>query len=609
MKTTIARRVATAGVAALLFSSLSIAQTVQTAEAAPGTGEERRAEAALKREEAQAEAARKREEAQAQAALKRNKVELQLLSFNDFHGHLEATDGPLTRVQDPSQTPVGGAEYLAATLAELREGHKNTLTVAAGDLIGGSTFLSGMFHDEPAIESLNAMKLDVSGVGNHEFDEGTTELLRIQNGGCHPVDGCYFPEDPYAGADFQYLAANVIRKDTGDTLLPATTVKNVNGVKVGFIGMTLEGTDTLVSPAGVATVDFADEVDTANAQAAELRRRGVEAIIVLLHEGGYQTGNYQGCTGISDPIVDIAVRMDPAIDMIVSGHTHQPYVCSIPDPAGNDRTVASAADYGRVVTESNLVLDRKTKDVDRELSRTTNHLVARNAVSPDPTQTEIIAKWDALAGPQKAEVVGTHTEDILGDSSTTRDHETPMANLVADAILWGTDEPAEGGAQIALMNVGGVREDLPMAPKYAEGSGQITFQEAYDIAPFGNLLVTLDLTGAQLEEVLEQQYVPGRSRENLALGVSDGFSYEWDATQPRGNRVVPGSMTLNGTPIEAGQTYRVATLSFLAEGGDQFTAFTAGTNLVGGPEDLANLVDYFEANPGLEAHPDRVKGL
>lgn len=191
-------------------------------------------------------------------------MSVQILSFNDFHGHLKATDGPLSKSQDPSQTPVGGAEYLAAHLDKLREGHKNTLTVAAGDLIGGSTFLSGMFHDEPAIESLDAMGLDVSGVGNHEFDEGTDELLRIVNGGCHPEDGCYFPNAPYAGTDFEYLAANVVVKDTGETLLPGTTIKKVQGVNIGFIGMTLEATDTLVSPAGIASVEFKDEVETAN---------------------------------------------------------------------------------------------------------------------------------------------------------------------------------------------------------------------------------------------------------------------------------------------------------------------------------------------------------
>ena len=536
---------------------------------------------------------------------------VQLLSFNDYHGHLEASDGPLSRAQDPTQTTVGGAEYLATKLSTLRDkvGDGRSLTVAAGDLIGGSTFLSGMFHDEPSVETLNAMGLDVSSVGNHEFDEGTDELLRMQNGGCHPEDGCYFEDEPYKGAQFQWLAANVVKRDTGKTLLPGTSIKQVSGVEVGFIGMTLEATDTLVSPAGVASVDFKDEVETANAQAAALKARGVEAIVVLLHEGGYQAGTINGCSGISAPIAQIAAQMDAEIDQIISGHTHQGYICSLPDPEGNPRLVTSAADYGRAVTETTLEIDRRTGEVDRTSAVAVNHLVDRSVA--DPEQTEIIAKWNALAGPLKATIVGSHTEDILGDSSGNRGIETPMADLVADAILWGT-EAEKGGAQIAFMNVGGVREDLPMAPKYGEGAGEVTFAEAYDIAPFGNLLNSLDLTGAQIEEVLEQQYqpIPARgSRPMLALGVSEGFTYEWDATQPQGSRVVPGSMMLNGTPIDLAETYRVGTLSFLAQGGDSFTAFTQGTNLLGGPEDLQNLVDYLEVHPGLTAPDSRVAGL
>ena len=374
---------------------------------------------------------------------------VQLLSFNDYHGHLEANDPKLTPAEDPSQTAVGGAEYLSTKLAQLRAkaGTGKSLTVAAGDLIGGSTFLSGMFHDEPAVESLNSMKLDVSSVGNHEFDEGTTELLRMQQGGCHPKDGCYFPNQPYAGAKFQWLAANVVRKDTGKTLLPATSVKTVNGVKVGFIGMTLEATPTLVGPAGVSSVDFKDEVVTANAQAALLKKQGVKAIVVLLHEGGYQTGTINGCTGISDPIATIASQITPEVDQIISGHTHQGYVCKLPDPAGKPRLVVSAHDYGRVVTETSLVVNRKSGEVDRGRSAAVNHLVEQG--TKDAAQTAIIAKWNTLAGPLKARVVGTHTEPILGDSGGNRGIETPMADLVADAILWGTSGN-NGGAQIAL---------------------------------------------------------------------------------------------------------------------------------------------------------------
>jgi len=530
---------------------------------------------------------------------------VQLLSFNDYHGHLEATD-----TYGAARIPAGGAEHLAGALKSLRaEAPKGrSLTVAAGDLIGGSTFISGAFHDEPSVESLNAMGLDVSSVGNHEFDEGTDELLRMQKGGCHPVDGCYFPDEPYAGADFPWLAANVVKKDDGKTLLPGTWVKNVDGMKIGFIGMTLEATPTLVNPSGVSTVDFKDEVETANAQAAALKRQGVKSIVVLLHEGGYQTGGLSECKEASGPIVEMAGTMSADIDALITGHTHQPYICSIPDPAGKPRLVTSAASYGQVVTETNLVIDRRTGDVNRAATRARNILVEHSVFTPDAAQSEIIAKWNVLAAPLKGLVIGNHLQPITGDANSNRAIETPMANLVADAIL---DNTTSLGAQVALMNVGGVRASLNKI-SYGEADGEITYAEAFDIAPFGNVYVALDLTGAQLKQVLEQQYqpVPARgSRPMLAMGVSDGFSYTWDATKPQGSRVVPGSMKLNNVAIGDTETVRVGTLNFLADGGDLFTAFKSGTNVVGGIGDLEGLVAYFKTHPDLTLLGDRIAGL
>ena len=539
-----------------------------------------------------------------------NLTTVQLLSINDYHGNLEALPSmQLAADVDPARTIAGGAENLATKLTELRTsaGDVNSLTVAAGDLIGGSAFISGMFHDEPSVESLNAMGLDVSSVGNHEFDEGTTELLRMQKGGCHPVDGCYFPDQEYAGADFPWLAANVVKKDGSGTLLPGTWVKEVAGTKVGFIGMTLEATPTIVNPSGVSTVDFKDEVETANAQAAVLKKQGVKAIVVLLHEGGLNSGTYNQCVGISDPIATMATQFSPEIDEIITGHTHDPYVCSIPDPAGNPRLVTSSAAQGMTVTETSLVINTRSGEVDRGRTTAQNHLVPQSLAN-DRAQTAIIDKWNVLAGPLKKQVVGTHVEPITGDSTGNRGIETPMGDLVADAILHNTKSI---GAQIGLMNVGGVRASLN-AQKYGEGPGEITYAEAFDIAPFGNVYVALDLTGAQLKTVLEQQYqpVPARgSRPMLALGVSDGFTYGWDAAQPQGSRVVPGSMTLNGSPISDTQTVRVGTLNFLADGGDLFTAFKAGTNRVGGIGDLEGLVAYFKTHPGLTAPPSRIAGL
>lgn len=533
---------------------------------------------------------------------------VQMLSFNDYHGHIEEEDGTLDEEQDPDQNLVGGAVNLSSTLDALRTRSfdEQSLTVAAGDLIGGSTFVSGLFQDEPSVETLEIAGLDISGVGNHEFDEGVEELLRMQNGGCHPERGC-FEEEPYDGADFQWLAANVVDKESGESVLPATEVRTVDGVDVGFIGMTLEETPTLVSPGGVASVEFLDEVETANAQAAELREQGVESIVVLLHEGGFQTGTYRECEGVSGPVVEIAENLDPAIDAVVTGHTHEPYVCSIPDPSGADRLVTSANQYGRVVTETALTISRESGDVIRERAYADNNLVLQS-IDDDPEMAAAVDKWVARGEVLGGEVVGTVVEDITGDAGGDRGIETPMADLIADSILYGTDGDDEGGAQISFMNVGGVRDSLLVDEiSNEEAPGEVTYQEAYDVMPFGNILVSIDMTGADIKAVLEQQFVPDRGRQYLALGVSEGFTYTWDDEQPEGSKV--SDMQLDGVALEMDQTYRVSTLNFLQQGGDSFTAFTEGTNLVGGPEDLANLVDYLRANPDLTAPESRVDGL
>ncbi len=528
-------------------------------------------------------------------------VDVQILSFNDYHGWLEPPtggDATLGPVLDPAGNLVGGGAYLATTLNNLRAGRANSLTVTAGDLIGGTPFLSGLFHDEPAVESLEAMHLDVSGVGNHEFDEGLTELLRMQKGGCHPMDGCYFPDAPYDGADFPWLAANVFYGSSKRTVLPPTWVKKVNGVKVGFIGMTLEDTPVLVAQKGIQGLQFRDEVASANQAVRKLKNDDVKAIVVLLHEGGLQAGRFDQCNGISGPIVDIAENLDPEIDLVVTGHTHQPYVCNIPDPKGQARWVTSASSFGRVVTETNLVIDRRTGDVQRDQVTSTNHLVLRT-VAPDPAQQAILAKWQAEAAPIANRVIGQATAAIT--RSPGRNTESSLANLIADAQLAATSAAADGGAQIALMNPGGVRADLD--------AGDATYGELFTIQPFGNLLVTMDLTGQQLHDVLEQQAVLGRAggRDILILGVSRGLQFQYLAGNAFGDRVPIGTITLNGTPISPTATYRVTVNNFLADGGDAFTVFTQGTNRLGGGDDLAAFVSYIAANSPVSPPPtDRI---
>jgi len=538
-------------------------------------------------------------------------IDLQVLGINDYHGHLEAnTPGNI------DGEAAGGSEFLSAKLNELRQGRKFSLTVAAGDLIGGSPAFSGLFHDEPSVESLNAMQLDISGVGNHEFDEGVTELLRMQYGGCHPVDGCYFPDD-YPGANFQWLAANVVN-DAGDTPLPPYWIERFNNVKVGFIGMTLEATDTLVAAAGIQGWNFLDEAETANALVPILQAQGVEAIIVLLHEGGSQTpppGDVDACVGISGPIVAINDALDPAIDVMITGHTHLPYNCKLDDAAGNPRIVTSAYSYGRVVTEVNLVLDKRTHDVRRDLSTAANHAVIQADLTPDPLLTAIIEKWQPLFNESGNTPIGTITEDITRGGIPTgsdRGVESAAGNLVADAQQWST---SFNGAEIAFMNPGGVRSDLTFLESAGEGDGVVTFGEAFTFQPFGNTLQTFQMTGAQIVSVLEEQCQPlGSSRPVLHLGVSEGFTYDLGITVTAGDctSVTVSNVMLNGINLSLSGTYIVTVNSFLADGGDNFVTFATidPADRLDGGNDLQALVNYLGTfGPVAPPSTDRVNEL
>jgi 5'-nucleotidase len=523
-------------------------------------------------------------------------VDLQLLALNDFHGALEPPTGSGGRVQTGPDAAVdrvdaGGAEYLATQLQQLAAAQRkhNTITVAAGDLIGASPLLSAAFHDEPTIEALNAMGLDYASVGNHEFDEGSAELLRIQNGGCHPVDGCA-DGTPYEGADFQYLSANAFLTATGEPLLAPYAIDNVQGVEVGFIGMTLEGTGDIVSQQGVAGLEFADEVETANRHAAELQARGVESIVVLLHQGGSQTGpdawDVDQCNALTGPIVDITTGMSDAIDVVVSGHTHQAYNCLI-----DGKVVTSAGSNGRLVTDIDLQLDRRTGDVIDSATRVDNVVVERT-VARDPAQTALIARYREALGPIASEVVGEATADIT--RTPDAEGETPLGNLIADAQLADTRDE---GAVAALMNPGGVRADLPAGP--------ITYEEAFTVQPFANNLVTLDLTGAQLDCVLEQQYA-GRTAP-VVLQPSSTLRYTVSTGAPAGTLAEPCSgqnvdeLTIDGAPVDPATTYRITVNNFLAGGGDGFSQLTGGTGAVTSSIDLDAFTAYLGANRPVAA--------
>jgi len=509
-------------------------------------------------------------------------VELRILAINDFHGNLRPPPGGI-RITDPDDkakkisVPAGGAEYMATLVKQLREGHANTIFVAAGDLIGASPLLSGLFHDEPTIESLSMMGLAVASVGNHEFDEGKDELLRMQNGGCHPVDKCQGPH-PFEGAKFHYLAASTIDTASGRTVFPPYEVQNFEGVPVAFIGLTLKGTAGIISPSAAAGLEFRDEAASVNALIPELKARGVEAIVVLIHEGGWPTGDYNECPGISGPIVDIVKKLDPAVDVVISGHTHQAYVCEI-----DHRLVTSGDKYGTLVTAIDLKLDRTTRDV---ISAKADNVIVRNTLAKDAGQTALLAAYDKVAAPLADRRAGTITATLSRLPNAAG--ESVLGDIIADAQFAATRSEKDGGAVVAFTNPGGIRTDV-----VRQGDGSVSYADLFASQPFRNQLVTLTLTGDQIKTMLEQQWLdPNRPR---VLQVSQGFSYAFDNDKPFGERVISERMMLNGAHISSEQNYRVTVNAFLAQGGDGFAALKAGKDAQFGAYDSDALFAYFQA--------------
>ena len=520
-------------------------------------------------------------------------VDVQLLAFNDFHGNLKPPSGSSGKivtgpVPATDFVEAGGVEYLATHIKALKAANPNTVVVAAGDVIGATPLLSALFHDEPTIESMNLLGLDVAAVGNHEFDEGLPELLRMQKGGCHPVDGCQ-DGTPFAGAKFGYLAANVTKASTGKTILPAFTVKRFGGAKVGFIGLTLEGTPLVTTASGVAGLQFADEVDTINDLVPVLKGMGVKTIVVLIHEGGASTGSYNECTGISGALFNIVSALDPEVDAVVAGHTNAAHNCNI-----NGRIVTSAAAFGRLVTDIDLSIDELTGDVKTMKS---NNVIVTRTVAKDADQTALIARYDLLAAPLANRVVSTLTGDLT--KALLPSGESLMGLVIADAQLEATR--VSGNAVAAFMNPGGVRADI-LASLISGGelAGQVTYGEAFSVQPFSNNLVTLTVTGAQLKTMLEQQWqlVGGVEKANV-LQVSAGFSYAWTAAKPIGDRVDGASVMLNGTPVQAATAYRITVNAFLADGGDGFAVLKGGTERLGGAIDVDALTSYLSAHAPL----------
>ncbi|WP_273429488.1 bifunctional metallophosphatase/5'-nucleotidase [Chitinibacter tainanensis] len=520
------------------------------------------------------------------AAVASGPIDVKILAINDFHGNLKPGTAKGVDASDASKAvAVGGVEYLGTWIKTLKAKNPNNIVVSAGDLIGASPLISALFHDEPTIEAMNEIGLELNAVGNHEFDDGREELLRMQNGGCHPKDGCS-SAGAFKGAKFKFLAANVIDDASGKSLFPAYQVKTFGGVKVAFIGMTLKNTPAIVTPTGVQGLSFKDEADTVNALVPTLKKDGIEAIVVLVHEGGTQTGGLNECKGVSGAIVDIVKRLDPAVDAVISGHTHQAYNCQI-----NGKLVTSASQYGRVVSEIDLQLDPKTRDVVKSGAK---NLWVTNDVAKDGILSTLVSKYEALIKPLEDRITGTVAGPL--SKSANKAGESALGNVIADSQLAATKDAKLGAAQIAFMNPGGVRADLTPAK-----DGSVTYGQLFTVQPFGNTLVSMTVTGADLIELLEQQFVGYTNNQpfDRVLLVSNGFSYSYDKGRAAGQRVLRNSVKLNGVQIDTAASYRITVNNFLAGGGDNFTVLTKGTNILGGAQDIDAMESYLKANPNL----------
>ncbi len=563
-------------------------------------------------------------------------IPVQLLAMNDFHGRITpqtGADGSLATSPGPDGVygtaddltiPVGGAQHVAATVQGLQAqfagqngGSTDSFFVGAGDLISASPFESSVYKDEPTIEALNAMGLDVSSVGNHEFDRGTEELRRISaatdgtytddvaacEGVTPGVDGCFGEgEHAFEGAHFPYLAANVVSRETGEPMLPPYQVFDVaGGQRVALIGVVTETTPTIVSPDGVADVQFIDEADAVNHWTQELEEQGIRSVGVLVHEGGTVTDpnaapTANGCTDLTGPIVDINARTDADVDFIVSAHTHNAYNCLLPVLGSEPRLVTQAGFYGRLVTDIRLTLDPDTGDVDRRATyAATNVPVTREAA--DPEVQSIVDYWNGRAAETRNQVVGEAAATIGTAGSAGRNAEQPIVDLVAQAQLEAVQQDQFGNPVVAFMNPGGVRTDIE--------AGEVTYGELFAVQPFGNTVNALTLTGAQIDDVLEEQFqLGGGPRDSqLILGTSEGFAYTYDLDLPYGERVIDSSITVGGVAVDPAASYRVVANSFLTAGGDSFTTFTGGTDLTVGPVDVDTLVAYFRAHSPVSPPP------
>lgn len=537
------------------------------------------------------------------AAAPSTTTDVRLITFNDFHGNLQPPAGSSGRVTLPGGGTVdaGGAAYLATHVKQLRAEVRNSLVLSAGDNIGASPLDSALFHDEPTMDLLNDLGVSASAIGNHELDEGYRELQRMQFGGCHPTDGCEF-RPSYRGAKFPLLGANISFENGLPAALPFT-VKSVGGVPVGVIGVTLEDLPLVVTPEAIKGLKFGDEIQAINRTSRLLDVLGIRTQVVLLHQGdNTEGGGPDDCRTVPGPATAIAKAASASVDVIFTGHSHQQYNCVIDDPKGNPRTVIQGSSFGRLLSVVDLKIDKRTRDVVRSATTAHNEIVTRD-VTPDPAAQALVDEAKTKAAPIANEQVGTITADL--PRAQPASGESPLGDVIADAQLAAT---ASNNAQVAITNPGGIRTDLTYAGSTAgEGDGVVTYGEAFAVQPFGNIMQTMTLTGAQLKTVLEQQWQPqpDGSVQVRMLQISSTLHYTWSRSAPVGSKV--SNITVAGQPVTDTATYRVSVNNFIAAGGDGFAEFRNGTDIAGGPVDLDAFTAYLTAHPNLAPPPaDRI---
>ncbi|MGX7950975.1 bifunctional metallophosphatase/5'-nucleotidase [Tsuneonella sp. HG249] len=526
-------------------------------------------------------------------------VIVRIAGFNDFHGNLEPVRRPV--VLDDGQggkqeVYAGGAAWFVSAMAKIRAQNEHSMAIGAGDLISGSPLVSSLFLDEPTVGVMNRAKIDFTSVGNHEFDRGWKELKRLREGGCEKLtlrEPCAVERD-YKGSDYPMLAANV-RMPDGTTLFPGYGIKRfgsgAGAVAVGVIGLTLKGTAQIVDPVGIAGVTFEDEADSINALVPKVLAEGADAVVVAIHQGLVPEpgASFTGCGAIAGDLRPILERLDPRVDLVISGHTHRAYVCDFAtvDPARRF-TVTSAGSFGTMLTDIALTIDPRASDVSGVTARNVPVQSAGEgrpanpafeSVAADPAVAAYVAGYVAAA----AEVANRPVGRISGTATRGRP-ESALGNLIADSQLAAT---RAAGAQVAFMNPGGVRSDLS-----AREGGMVTFGDVYAVQPFGNTLVTMTLAGAQILRLLDQQFA--NLNEPNVLAASGNFAMTLDPSKPSGERVI--AATLDGKPIDPAATYRVTVNNFIASGGDNFAVLKEGTDVTVGPLDLDAIETYLRAS-------------